>query len=225
LFDAEAEVLPTQGAIVMETNDACYVPHDMTRAVIEASQLNEHLRADMPRLAGRAASFCFESASGFYDAFDQGLVFFSQNMTFGQPPYYVHAMVADTMQPNAVAVSPADGKLLGSKLDFTAGLSINGTQLTIRALNRDNVTTRTINFVLSGHTCSPSDGCLVRTTTLSAAMDAVNTHASPERVKPSRSTVSRWPGTGSHVEEVGRTAGYAVQLPPYSFTVFVVDLR
>ena len=50
----------------------------MTRAVIEASQLNEHLRADMPRLAGRAASFCFESASGFYDAFDQGLVFFSQ---------------------------------------------------------------------------------------------------------------------------------------------------
>ncbi len=220
LFDAEADVLPAQGAIVMETNDACYVPHDMTRAVIEASQLNQHLRADMPRLAGRAASFCFESASGFYDAFDQGLVFFSQNMTFGQPPYHVHAMVADTMQPHAVAVSPSDGELHGTKLDFTAGLSANGSQLTIRALNRDNVTARTVNIVLSGHACPPSEGCLVKTTTLSAAMDAVNTHASPERVKPLRS-VSRWPGT----VPIGRRTGHAVQLPPYSFTVFVIELR
>ena len=58
----------------METNDACHVPHDMERALIEASQLHQHLRTDMPRLKGRAASFCFESASGFYDAFDQGMV-------------------------------------------------------------------------------------------------------------------------------------------------------
>ena len=51
-----------------------------------------------------------------------------------------------------------------------------------------------INVVLSGHACPADGGCLVRTTTLSAAMGATNTHATPERVKPSGPTLSRWPG-------------------------------
>ena len=43
----------------METNDEGMpkdpCPHDMDRALIEAAQLHQHLRTDMPRLKGRAA--------------------------------------------------------------------------------------------------------------------------------------------------------------------------
>ncbi len=52
----------------------------------------------------RTASFCTER-SGHYDAFDQGLVFFLPNMTWGQPPYYVHAMIKDVFQQNALRVT------------------------------------------------------------------------------------------------------------------------
>ena len=83
-------------------------------------------------LVTRLASFCFESASGFYDSFDQGMVFFTQNATFGQPPFHVHAMVAASMQPRNVAVAPSGGMGPDGGIDATAGLSADGTRLTAR---------------------------------------------------------------------------------------------
>lgn len=52
------------------------------------------------RLLGRAGSFCMER-SGFNEGGwnDQGLIFFLPNMTWIQPPGYVHMMVSEAWQP------------------------------------------------------------------------------------------------------------------------------
>jgi hypothetical protein len=100
----------TMGAGNAETNDGT---HTMLRAVKEAADLNDWFSCSAAwcsRLKFRTASFCNER-SGHFDAFDQGISFFLPNMTWLQPPGYVHKMFADTWQPNAlnVTVTPAGG--------------------------------------------------------------------------------------------------------------------
>ena len=56
------------------------------------------------RLKFRTASFCTER-SGHFDGFDQGVSFFLPNMTWLQPPGYVHQMIKDSWQPNVPVVS------------------------------------------------------------------------------------------------------------------------
>lgn len=58
-------------------------------------------RARCTRLHFRTASFCTER-SGHFDAFDQGISFFLPNMTWLQPPGYVHKMIADTWATKAL---------------------------------------------------------------------------------------------------------------------------
>jgi len=222
LFEKQASVLPEQGAIVMETNDEGMpkdpCPHDMDRALIEASQLHQHLRTDLPRLKGRAASFCFESASGFYDAFDQGMVFFTQNDTFGQPPFHVHAMVAASMQPRNVAVAPPFDEMGADvRIDSTAGVSADGTHLTIRLLNRLNTSqTLTLSVVDGGDVDSTAHGgWVVEGVTLSAALNATNSLGTPDAVRPQPTTVSHWEGAGKP---------NSVDLPPFSYTIYQLNL-
>lgn len=61
-------------------------------------------------MLARTASFC-TSRSGHFDAFDQGISFFLPNMTWLQPPGHVHAMIASTRQPNALAAAVDDRRL------------------------------------------------------------------------------------------------------------------
>ncbi len=97
-----------QGFINCETNDAIST---MLRAIHEAADLQSWFNIQEPvlhRLRARTASFCAER-SGHYDAFDQGISFFLPNMTWLQPPGYVHAMISQNWLPHALNVTVAGG--------------------------------------------------------------------------------------------------------------------
>jgi hypothetical protein len=84
-----------QGAINAETNAGT---HDMQRALDEAADLIAWMNAPAEtaaRLFGRTASFCSGTSNAF-DSWDQGISFFLPNMTWFQPPGYVHVMLAQT---------------------------------------------------------------------------------------------------------------------------------
>lgn len=94
--------IPTfmQSAINAETNAGT---NDLGRALSEGSDLNDWMNTAPPivgRMVARTASFCNER-SGFFDGFDQGLSFFLQNMTWLQPPGYVHKMTSKTLGSNS----------------------------------------------------------------------------------------------------------------------------
>lgn len=96
----------TMGAVNAETNDGT---HTMLRAVKEAADLNSWFdcsEAWCTRLKFRTASFCNER-SGHFDAFDQGISFFLPNMTWLQPPGWVHQMYTSTWQPHGLNVTIA----------------------------------------------------------------------------------------------------------------------
>ena len=78
-------------AVNAETNCG---DHTVFRMLEEAEELNGYFRLESPRLLGRAASFCSER-SGYNEGGlnDQGLSFFLPNMTWLQPPGWVHAMI------------------------------------------------------------------------------------------------------------------------------------
>ena len=117
-----------QSAINVETNAAI---SDVNRMIMEASDLQEWFNVNatlQARLRARAASFCLER-SGHFDAFDQGIAFFLPNMTFLQPPGWVHAMITHSWQPNAVSVH-ASGDVVGS-----AQLSDDGASMTVQLVN------------------------------------------------------------------------------------------
>ena len=52
----------------------------------------------------RTASFCF-ARSGYSGQFDQGIALYLPNMSWLQPPGYVHKMIHDTWEPGALTVS------------------------------------------------------------------------------------------------------------------------
>ena len=111
----------TMGAVNAETNDGS---HTMTRAAKEAEDLNAWFNAGATsvgkRLKFRTASFCNER-SGHFDAFDQGISFFLPNMTWIQPPGYVHKMFHETWQPHGLAVNiTAGGEPAQSDCDYYA---------------------------------------------------------------------------------------------------------
>lgn len=87
----------TWAAMNLETN---YGDHTVRRMLDEAQDLNRHFNYGNPRLLGRTASFCMER-SGYQEGGlnDQGLIFFLPNMTWLQPPGYVHSMISETWQP------------------------------------------------------------------------------------------------------------------------------
>jgi hypothetical protein len=98
-----------QGAINAETNAGS---HDHARALAEAADLIDWTTQEQgvaSRLYGRTASFCSGSSNNF-DSWDQGISFFLPNMTWLQPPGYVHVMFAQTWAETTVrATRAADG--------------------------------------------------------------------------------------------------------------------
>ena len=91
--------------------------HDLGRALDEAADLNEWFNVPSPlseRLWARTASFCTER-SGLFDGFDQGLVFFTANQAWLQPPGYVHAMITQTYGDQALVVQYVDGAPRGHR--------------------------------------------------------------------------------------------------------------
>ena len=111
------------------------------RALTEGRDLNLFFRYGNPALQGRAASFCMER-SGYNEGFanDQGLSFFLPNMTWLQPPGYVHAMIHESWQPLAVNFSLSPGCAASginvSAGDISAAANADGSAASVRIVNQ-----------------------------------------------------------------------------------------
>jgi hypothetical protein len=114
----------------LETNAAT---HTMKRALAEASDINDFLNTDSPRIKIRTASFCTER-SGHFDGFDQGLIFFLPNQTWLQPPAHAHAMISESWQESVLNVSY--GRALGQSA--AAQLATDNSTLVVRYVNAFN---------------------------------------------------------------------------------------
>ena len=228
-------------AVVWETNTRL---HDFTRVLAEALDLNQLHAAAAPGgaaaiLDSRVESFCMEKSGhdpglqkGNSFLGDQGAVFFLPNMTYAQPPFYVHTMVRDTWQPNAVrttvaatatgASSSSSGDVAVSD-DAAAAQMISAfaavgagaaTNVTVRLVNSGSAPANTT-VLLRGMACAAPAGTLY---TLSSGGDltADNPPYDPLRFSPVRSIASF-----TQVGAGGGELGCYLELPAASFTVLV----
>lgn len=197
-----------QSAINVETNAAI---SDANRMIMEASDLQAWFNVSaalQARLRARAASFCLER-SGHYDAFDQGIAFFLPNMTWLQPPGWVHAMITHSWQPNAVAAW-GTGDVLGS-----AQLSDDGKSMTVQLVNPVDAAGPMIVSLSVAGGFAPSGAVNVFTLAEDVPAgtqpdkQAGNSPSAPFYIAPVQSMLE-WPA-GQGVLNI--------TLPPFSFTV------
>ena len=192
------------GAVNAETNAGI---HTMKRAMMEASDLMDWFNAAdiADRLVFRTASFCTER-SGHYDAFDQGISFFLPNMTWIQPPGFVHKMIHDTWQPNGVNATVQSG----AGVSASAQKSEDGKVLVVRLVN-DDAAPKQLTLAVHGMPVAVN----VAGTTLSAPngdLEAANPPGDPARVSPV-----------SFGAKAAADNTVAATLAPRSFTVLVFD--
>jgi len=196
-----------QSFINCETNAAI---SSQLRAIQESSDLQTWFNVREPvlhRLRARTASFCTER-SGHYDAFDQGISFFLPNMTWLQPPGWVHAMITQNWLPNALNIS-----ITGGSESFPASssqISDDGKTVVLQVVNpvfnADNATL-TINFL--GFTPSTS----VNVWTLEAPglpSSYGNPPSNPTLISPVQTMLS-WPSGASSMN---------VSVPAGSFVIY-----
>merc|ERR1711916_346175 len=181
---AEFEARPqySWGAVNAETNAGT---HDLLRALDEAADLNDWFSCAEPncqRLKFRTASFCNER-SGHYDNFDQGITFFLPNMTWIQPPGYVHQIINQTFMGSAVNVQAQ----LPTEASVSAQVSADGKEGVLRFTNRASVPiTMNIDFVQG------KPAATVKQTILRAGLngETANAPSNPTAVLPDTTQVS-----------------------------------
>ena len=194
----------------------------------QAFDLNDWFNAGdvADRLHFRAASFCMGEANDF-DAWDQGISFFLPNMTWLQPPGYVHQMIDRTWQPNALAfTSPgstsfspgsssgnAAGKVSDPGLErtFSAQKSDDGKIVVFRYVNSAvtsvNVTVTFAQSDIAGTVTGTADVW----TLASDDPDAANTPGAPTAISPRKTSIPF-------------KSGAAITVEPSSYTVVVVPI-
>jgi hypothetical protein len=194
-----------QSAVNCETNAGT---HTMIRAAQEAADLNVWFGTLPPaagRLVARTASFCNERASN-YDAFDQGLSFFTQNASWLQPPGFVHAMITATWADNAVDVQWLAGGGANAVITASAQVAANGTTAYVRLAN-PGAEASTVGLQLSGwKTVSPA---VTSWTLANADANAANTLAQPSAVSPVVANLN-----------LPCSPACNVTLPAYSFVIY-----
>jgi len=175
----------------------------MQRALQEAGDLQEWFNYGMngenpSRLIARTASFCSER-SGHYDAFDQGLSFFLPNMTWLQPPGFVHSMLKRTLYPNGLYFV-ADK----SVYQISSQLADDGKSVAVQIVNSSPSKGQITIFL---DRFNPSGEVVVQTLDNQDLNDG-NRAGDPTRISPVLSTVP-WPSSG----------GLILPLAGNSFTV------
>ena len=129
--------------VVWETNTA---RHDFSRVVDEGADLNDLQRAgwkDDARVDSRVESFCMEKSAhdpcldaqnGFCG--DQGAIFFTENATWAQPPFYVHQMILDSPgQDLLLDAQVSGGPSQRQPLNVLAAKSHAGDTVVLRVVN------------------------------------------------------------------------------------------
>lgn len=190
----------TMGGCNAETNAGI---HTMQRALMEADDLLDWLScsADLcKRLWFRTASFCTER-SGHFDAFDQGITFFLPNMTWIQPPGFVHQMISSTWQPNSVnVISPCTG----TQCRASAELANDKQTLVVRHVNHGSAQQQ-VEVNLQGFLPASQVKVLQ---IFSEDVDDANPPGNPTKISPTSTTQSLPPEA-------------VFTVPGNSFTVFV----
>ena len=119
------------GAINAETNAGT---HDLQRGLDEAADLIDWFSYDVKvtdRIYARTSSFCTGSSNNF-DTWDQGISSFLPNMTWYQPPGFVHIMITNTWAETVVQSTFAPGN---DTFPFIAQRTADGKTLVLRAVN------------------------------------------------------------------------------------------
>lgn len=198
----------------------------LTRAINEAADLQSWFAVSGPfldRLVTRTTSFCTERA-GHFDGYDQGLVFFLPNMTWLQPPAYVHTMVAASLSKasNALATTINGGS--GSPwLAASAQISNDGSSLMVQLVNQNTEgQAGSVTISLAGTGFKPS-GSVLATSLADPAANATfgvapnpnagNTPYQPTYISPQGGIQMYWPA-GSD--------SWTVEVPASSFWVLEV---
>jgi hypothetical protein len=189
------------GAVNAETNAGT---HTFDRAMSEASDLNDWFNAGIVsadaanRLHFRAASFCMGDATDF-DSWDQGISFFLPNATWLQPPGYVHQMIDQTWQPNALNVSAtAGGIIIPASTLYSAQKSSDGKTLVLRYVNFASATTPapatkvTVHLKAKGGSVVETTGVATLWTLESSDGLGANPPGNPTLISPKKSTLANF---------------------------------
>ena len=198
---------PTWGSVNAETNCGDHTVHRMLE---EAQDLISFFNADIPQLHFRAGSFCFER-SGYQEGGlnDQGISFFLPNMTWLQPPGFVHKIVSKVMFTKA-AYSDVTGCTEGCDATQCATahvqVSDDGKNISVYFLNMtpDKVS---LTLKLSNKWKASSPSTVQAVQIQSPDLQQSNTPSNPTAVSPQLVTLD---------------ISKAIQMPAQSFTVFMI---
>jgi hypothetical protein len=197
-----------QGAINAETNAGT---HDMKRALDEASDLIDWFTYDTTvtdRLYARTASFCSGSSNNF-DQWDQGISFFLPNMTWFQPPGYVHVMITKTWAEKTIKSSFGSGN---TTIPFAAQLTSDGKTLILRAVNSYSGD-QPLSISISNGSAKGTTYTLWLLSGMNLNDD--NTPSNPTAISPISQQVPIATGATS----------LSMTLPKYTFAIAVLDLN
>jgi hypothetical protein len=160
--------------VVFELNSG---NHRQRRPLANAWAINAITRDG--RVPVVAAANCLQPDGQNDNGWDQGLLFLNPEKVWLQPPGYVTRMVSGNYQPLVIdaAVEGGDGRV-----DVTATRSEDGKALVLTVVNLDE-NPRTGRIRIEGFSASEP---LAVAEELVAPLQAANTAASPERVKPVR---------------------------------------
>jgi hypothetical protein len=170
----------TEGAANLETNGQS---HTLARALMEAWDLNEFFNANLPKIKGRAASFCTER-SGHFDNLDQGLSFYLPNGTWLQPPGYVHQMISTTWLGAGVSAMVEPGDYVSA----SAQVSGDWKTLIVRIVTSKPLS---VKLDIAGF---PASAAYAFMTQLTGSLTDANTPASPDKISPKTSELAFWNG-------------------------------
>lgn len=198
----------SQGAINAETNAGT---HNLKRGLDEAADLIDWFTYDTSvtdRLYARTASFCSGSSSSF-DQWDQGISFFLPNMTWFQPPGFVHVMIKNTWAETSVKASFAPGN---ATFPFAAQVTKDGKTLILRAVNSYSGDQP---FSVSFPNVQASGPSYTLWTLSGSDLNGDNTPSNPTSISPVSQEVPIAAGSSS----------LSATLPMYTFAVMVINLN
>ncbi len=177
----------------------CFSSHSLARALANAHAINE-LERMSDRLAICCSANCLQVDGQNDNGWDQGLLFMNPEKVWAQPPYYITQMASGHYQPLCIPAGISGN--LGTTFDLTATKSENGQELVLQAVNMGSAQIRSrVSF--DRYTAF---GKAVSITTLTGALNAVNTASNPMNVVPT-------------VRNITAGASDTFSFPANSFTV------
>lgn len=165
----------TMKCVIFEENGNL---HNMQRALGHATTLNavrKHSDFVFTSCPANALQPYLQNDNGW----DQGQIFFTPSKVWGMPPFYAQQMASENHLPLLVSSS---SRVAG--LNMSATKSETGDTLLLHVVNTSSTAKKTI-VSINGFSATY---CKVETTTLSGALNAVNTLANPELIKPVQAT-------------------------------------